>query len=191
MDALLFLILAGLLTFVAKRWSVAGLIAVPVAALAGTTLPDLDLVLGLGHRSGITHSLLVPVVLASRPRWWPVAAGLALGVGLHLSADCFPNGMRGFATVKWPPIFPMRARSIGARWSYLWLGFNALASLALGAWLLEREANRRATVAVLGAVGVIGVGYLWATDGGWPALLVFTGTGWTLARRRQRADPFG
>ena len=176
MDALLFLLLAALLMRT-TRWPLAALAAVPVAALAGTTLPDLDLALGLGHRSGITHSVL-PAVLVWRPRWWPMAAGLALGIGLHLSADCFPNGMRGFATVKVPG-----AGSIGAGWSYLWLGVNAVASLAAGAWLLSREASRAATAAVLGAVAVIGVGYLWVTDGGWPALLVFTGAGWALVRR--------
>lgn len=179
MDALLFLLIAGLSCRAAGRWPAAALLAVPVAALAGTTWPDLDMALGLGHRSGITHSLLVPAVLAMRPRWWPVAAGLALGVGLHLSADCFPNGMRGFATVKWPG-----TGSIGAWWSYLWLGVNALASLALGAWLLAREARWGETLLVLGAVAVIGVGYLWVTDGGWPALLVFTGAGWAVVRRR-------
>ncbi|WP_374942732.1 hypothetical protein [Sphingomonas sp.] len=180
MDALLFLLAAWLLTLGARHWPPAALVAVPLAALGGTTLPDLDLALGLGHRSGLTHSLLLPVVLACQPRWWPVAAGLALGVGLHLSADCFPNGMRGFATVKLPG-----AGSIGAGWSYVWLAVNAVASLALGAWVLARETSVAATAAVLGAVVAIGVGYLWVTDGGWPALLVFTGAGWAVVRRRR------
>jgi hypothetical protein len=179
MDALIFLIVAGALTWGARRWPLLAFVAVPVAALGGTTLPDLDLVAGLGHRSGLTHSVILPVVLSLRPRWWPVAAGLALGIGLHLAADCFPNGMRGFATVKWPG-----AGSIGAGWSYVWLGVNAVASLALGTWLLARETSAGATLAVLGAVAVIGVGYLWVTDGGWPALLVFTGAGWALVRQR-------
>lgn len=178
MDALVFLLVAGLLTWAASRWPVAALVAVPFAALAGTTLPDLDVALGLGHRSGLTHALLLPAVLALKPRWWPVAAGLALGVGLHLSADCFPDSMRGFATVKWPG-----AGSIGPWWSYLWLGLNAVACLALGTWLLAREARWGETLVVLGAVAVIGVGYLWVTDGGWPALLVFTAAGWAVVRR--------
>lgn len=179
MDALLFLMVAVLLAWGAKVWAPLALLTVPVAALSGTTLPDLDMALGLGHRSGLTHSLLLPALLATRPRWWPVAAGLALGVGLHLSADCFPNGMRGFATVKLPG-----AGSFGAGWSYGWLGLNALACLGLGAWLLARQASATATGIVLGAVAVLGVGYLWVTDGGWPALLVFTGAGWALVRRR-------
>jgi hypothetical protein len=178
-DAVLFLLVAAALVALAERWPGASLVAVPVAALAGTTLPDLDLTLGLGHRSGLTHSVLPVALVAARPRWWPVAAGLALGVGLHLSADCFPNAMRGYATVKLP-----RLRSIGAGWSYLWLGLNAVLSLAIGAWLVRQEASARATLAVLAGVAVVGVGYLWVTDGGWPALLVFTGAGWALVRKR-------
>lgn len=178
MNALLFLLLAATLTWLGRSW--AALVAVPLAALAGTTLPDLDLTLGLGHRSGLTHGLL-PVALAClRPGWRPVAAGLALGIGLHLSADVFPNGMRGFATVKLPG-----AGSIGAAGSYAWLALNALALLAIGAALLFRLTSARVATLVLLVVAVIGVGYLYATDGGWPALLVFTSAGWTLLRRNR------
>jgi hypothetical protein len=179
-DALFFLLVAAALAWLGRRWAPATLAAVPVAALAGTTFPDLDLTLGLGHRSGITHSVLLAGLLAAAsPRWRPLAAGLALGTGLHLSADVFPNGMRGFATVKWPG-----AGSIGAWWSYAWLATNALASLALGTLLLPHMASRTATAVILAAVGVLGVAYLFVTDGGWPALLVFGGTGWALVRRR-------
>ena len=180
MDALLFLLLAAILTWLRRGWL--SLAAVPLAALAGTTLPDLDLALSLGHRSGLTHSIL-PVALACvRPGWRPVAAGLALGIGLHLSADVFPNGMRGFATVKLPG-----AGSIGAAGSYAWLAVNALASLGLGTALLLRLTSARWAALVLLVVAAIGMGYLYATDGGWPALLVFTGAGWALLRRdRQR-----
>jgi len=179
MDALLFLILAGLLTWLAGRWPPAALVAVPVAALAGTTLPDLDLVFGLGHRSGLSHSVLPLAIAAARPRWWPVATGLALGIGLHLSADCFPNAMRGYATVKLPLV-----RSIGAGPSYLWLAVNAVACLLIGAWWLRRETTLAQSAGVLVAVIAVGVAYLVATDGGWPALIVFTGAGWALTRPR-------
>ena len=176
MNALLFLLIAAILTWLRRSW--AALAAVPLAALAGTTLPDLDLTLGLGHRSGLTHSLL-PVALACvQPAGRPVAAGLALGIGLHLSADVFPNDMRGFATVKLPGL-----ASIGAVASYVWLAVNALASLAIGAVLLFHLTSARMAALVLIVVAVIGVGYLYVTDGGWPALLVFTGAGWALLRR--------
>jgi hypothetical protein len=179
-DALLFLLLAVALLWAGDRWAPATLAAVPMAALAGTTFPDLDLIFGLGHRSGLTHSILAAALLtAAGPRWHPIAAGLALGTGLHLSADVFPNAMRGFATVKMPG-----AGSIGAGWSYAWLAGNALASLALGTILLRAIASRTATGVILAAVAVLGVGYLFVADGGWSALLVFTGTGWAVVRRR-------
>lgn len=178
MDALLFLLAAAVLAHLGRDRPWLALAAVPFAALAGTTLPDLDLALGLGHRSGLTHGILPVALACARPGWRPVAVGLALGIGLHLSADVFPNGMRGFATVKLPG-----AGSIGAGASYLWLAINALASLAIGTLLLRRLASPHAAALVLVVVATIGTGYLLATDGGWPALLVFTGTGWALFRR--------
>lgn len=179
MDALLFLLLASTLAWLGRRLPRVALAAVPIAALAGTTLPDLDMSLGLGHRSGLTHSLLPIAIACARPGWRPVAAGLALGIGLHLSADVFPNGMRGFATVKLPG-----AGSIGAAGSYGWLALNALAALGIGTAFLLHLASARVAAAILLVVAVIGVGYLYVTDGGWPALLVFTGAGWAVVRRR-------
>jgi hypothetical protein len=183
MDAMLFLAAAAMLVALAERWPVLTLAAVPVAALAGTTLPDLDLTFGLGHRSGVTHSVLPVLLAATRPRWWPVAAGLALGIGLHLSADMFPNAMRGFATVKLPG-----AGSIGRGGSWTWLAINAVAGLAIGTLLLRRIASARATAVLLGIVGILGVAYLFVTDGGWPALLIYGGSGWALVRRRGIID---
>lgn len=178
MDAILFFAIAAILTHVAQGQPTLALTAIPFAALAGTTLPDLDLVLGLGHRSGLTHSVLPLLIALARPGWWPIAIGVALGIGLHLSADVFPNAMRGFATVKLPG-----EGSIGARASYLWLAVNALAALAAGALLLVGLTTRALAALVLAIVGLIGIGYLFLTDGGWPALLVFTATGVALRRR--------
>ena len=179
MDALLFLLLASALAWLGRRLTWVALVAVPIAALAGTTLPDLDMSLGLGHRSGLTHGLLPVAIACARPRWRPVAAGVALGVGLHLSADVFPNAMRGFATVKLPG-----AGSIGAAGSYAWLAVNALAALGIGTALLLSLTSARIAALILLVVAVIGIGYLYVTDGGWPALLVFTGAGWAVVRRR-------
>lgn len=179
MDALLFLFAAIVLVALAGRWPPLMLAAVPVAALAGTTLPDLDMMLGLGHRSGLTHGVLPVMIALWSPRWRAVAAGLALGIGLHLSADMFPNGMRGFATVKLPGF-----GSIGRGGSWTWLAANAAVTLAIGTMVLRRIASAWATLAILIVVAAIGVGYLFVTDGGWPALLVYGGTGWALVRRR-------
>ena len=47
----------------------------------------------------------------------------------------------------------------------------------------------RLALAVLGAVALIGIAYLFATDGGWWALMMFGGTGWLALRRRAAAQP--
>ncbi len=178
MDAVLFMATAAILVALGDRWPMLLPVAVPVAALAGTTLPDFDMALGLGHRSGLTHSVLPVLLLTSRRRWRPVAAGLALGIGLHLSADVFPNAMRGFATVKLPGM-----GSIGRGGSWTWLVTNAIAALAIGTVLLRWIATVRMTAVILAIVAVIGTAYLFATDGGWPALVVYAGTGWAVVRR--------
>lgn len=183
---LFMLFLLGVATGIAlmgerRPWALAG--AAVLAAWAGTTFPDLDQLLPLGHRSGLTHSILPAALACSRKRLWAVAAGLGLGVGLHLSADLFPNAMRGFATVKLPG-----AGSIGAGASYAWFALNAAASLALGAWLLLRAVGPKLALAAFSAVALLGAAYLFATDGGWWALAMYGGAGW-LARRRPAVQP--
>ncbi len=159
-------------------------VAVVCAGIAGTTLPDLDLLLPLGHRSGLTHSLL-PLALAlfaTRPR--PVLAGLAVGIGLHLAADSFPNAMRGFATVKLPGI-----GSLGATASYAWLGGQALVATLTGAVLLAAALPVGLSLLTAAMLAMVGVAYLFATDGGWPALAVYAAFGWLAVRRRGRRLP--
>ena len=166
------------------RWPCAAALTAVLAAWAMTRLPDLDLTLGLGHRSALTHSLLPVGIACARRRWWALAAGLSLGLGLHLSADMFPNAMQGYATVKLPGL-----GSIGADASYVWLTVNAVAALLIGAWLLGRVLTPKPVLAVLGAVAVIGVTYLFTTDGGWWALAMFGGTGWLALRGRRAVQP--
>lgn len=151
--------------------------AVVAAAWAGTTLPDLDQALGLAHRSALLHGVLPVALAAIDRRSWPVAAGLGLGLGLHLAADLFPNGMRGYATIKLPFY-----GSIGAGASYGWIAVNAGLTLAAGAWLLGQVVARQVAAATLLAVGVLGVAYLLRTDGGWWALGMFAGLGWLALR---------
>lgn len=180
MSAVIALLAAAWLLHRAPRHPWAAPVVVLTAAWAGTTLPDLDMPLGLGHRSGLTHSVL-PLAACARRRWWALAAGLALGLGLHLSADLFPNAMRGFATVKLPG-----AGSIGPDWSYLWIAVNAAVAFTIGAWLAFAIASRAIAAALLVGVALLGVAYLFRTDGGWWALALFAGLGW-LATRRRRA----
>ncbi len=158
--------------------------AAVLAGIAGTTLPDLDLVLPLDHRSGLTHSLL-PVALAClATRWRPVAAGLAIGIGLHLAADSFPNAMRGYATVKLPV-----AGSIGATASYAWLGVQAVVASGAGAVLLAASLPPRIAMATAAVLAMVGIAYLFATDGGWGALAIYAAFGWLAVRRRAGGRP--
>lgn len=160
------------------------LIALPLSLAAfwlGLTLPDVDLNLWLGHRSALTHSIALPAALAAKRAWRAAACGLGAGTGLHLAADTFPNRMTGFALVKLP-----FAGALPAVESYLWLGLNALAALALAAWLAVRL-HPPVGVVLLGA-GVMtgGAGYLWRTDGGWPVLAIFgalMALAWWVSRR--------
>lgn len=167
----------------AVRWpDLARAMALPALLLcvvAGLTLPDIDQPLPLDHRSALTHSI-GPALLALARRWArPVAGGLALGLGLHLAADVFPNAMIGFATVKMP-----FAGSIGRDASYLWLAVNSLACTALGGWLLQREIEKPLLRALaLLAVVLIGFSYLIGVDGGWPALAIYLAAGWLAFRR--------
>lgn len=183
--ALAWIIIAGALLWAARRWAAGATplqgAAVLAACAGGTTLPDIDFWLPFGHRSALTHSLL-PVLLAlARPRWWPVGAGLALGVGLHLGADAFPNAMRGYALVKVP-----LAGALSARESWWWLGSQALGGLALGAWLAWSRLPRGWAAAVLAACAALGAAYWFLTDGGWPPLAIAGagGIGWWRAHRR-------
>lgn len=163
------------------RWPLLLAVAVVLAAWAGTVFPDIDQPLALGHRSALTHSIL-PLAIA---RWRPLratAAGLAMGIGLHLSADLFPNAMIGFATVKLP-----LAGSIGWQASYGWIALNAAAAFGIGGGLLGRLLPARPALAVIGAVALIGMAYLLRTDGGWWALALFGGAGWAATRRRSAA----
>ena len=179
LTALFVLALAAGVAAMGQRWSLAAAAAVLLAAWAGTTLPDIDMAAGLGHRSGLTHSILPAAIACAWRRWWAVAAGLALGTGLHMSADLFPESMRGFATVKLPGF-----GSIGWQASYLWFGINAAAALALGAWLLGKATGPRVALGVLAATALLGIAYLFSVDGGWWALAMFGGTGWLAFRRR-------
>lgn len=183
LTALVLLVASVAVAKAGARWPLAVAAAVLLAAAAGTTLPDVDQTLPLGHRSGLTHSVLPAALACVRKRWWAVAAGLALGIGLHLSADLFPNAMRGFATVKLPG-----SGSIGADASYVWFALNAAGALILGAWLLGRVVGPKLALAVLVAVALVGAAYLFVTDGGWWALAMFGGTGWLAVRRNPHTD---
>lgn len=153
-----------------------------LALLSGLTLPDIDqFVPLLDHRDALTHSVLPALVLL----WWPalraVAAGLALGLALHLAADCFPAGMVGFATVKLPYF-----DSLG-RWSYLWLAANVLAGTVLFGLVFARLGiTFVVSEAVLVAATLIGATYLLRVPGGWWALGSIVLIGWGVSKLSTR-----
>lgn len=174
---------AALLTHGAGCRAELGLVAIWCAAWAGTTLPDIDLMLGLAHRNVLTHSLIPALPALASARWRPVGIGLLWGMGLHLAADTYPNGMRGLATVKVPG-----SGSIGAAASYGWLAANALTGLVGGAWLAARslrDLGVRPILMVATAAGLIALGaaYLLRTDGGWWALAALCALTWLALRR--------
>lgn len=153
-------------------------VAVVCAGIAGTTLPDLDLLLPIGHRSGLTHSLLPLALALFATAWRPVMAGLAIGIGLHLAADTFPNAMRGYATVKLPGL-----DSLGVAGSYAWLGVQAIVATLAGVGLLAAALPLRFALPTAAALALVGIAYLFATDGGWPALAIYAAFGWLAVRR--------
>lgn len=178
--ALVWLVAAILLVRLSHRPTVHAA-AIVCAGIAGTTLPDLDLWLPIGHRSGLTHSLL-PLGLALFARHWrPVMAGLAIGIGLHLAADAFPNAMRGFATVKLPGI-----GSLGVSGSYAWLGVQAVVATLAGAILLAAALPTGLALLTALMLAAIGVAYLFVTDGGWWVLAIYTAFGWIAVAHRRR-----
>lgn len=178
MDALLWLAAACIAVAAARRWPQAGVAAVILAAVAGLTLPDIDAAIGLGHRSGLTHSMLPALPALFRRHWHPLAAGLAIGLGLHLAADAFPNAMTGYATVKLP-----FAGGIGATASYAWLGLNAAAATAIGVDRILAQFGRTTAIVLLATLLIVGIGYLLRTDGGWPVLALGALAGWLILRR--------
>lgn len=152
-----------------------GLLALALAAMAGLTFPDVDQFLPLlRHRSMLTHSMaIVFACLLVDRRLQPVAAGLALGIGFHLAADCFPASMRGFATVKVP-----FGGTLGVGASYLWLAVNAIAGSYIFGLLLERLHGPQLQIAALTGALLLGLAYLSDTPGGFRALAVYGAIGW-------------
>ncbi len=177
------------------------------ASAAGLFFPDVDqLFLSvLGHRSMVTHSVLVPVlalapaVLARLPGWFGPDARTAaersaawfggwflIGLAIHLMADVVPLGCRGYALAKlpgvplvsWPSSLPCGA-------SLLWYGANAVVALVLCEWLLRRE-GEAVTAARYVASGVVLAVYVLVNERR-PLLLPALGLAWAAAALFARA----
>ncbi|UYM17218.1 hypothetical protein [Endozoicomonas euniceicola] len=102
--------------------------------MAGIRWPDWDFFIpGLSHRSGLTHSILLPIVVyyMASPA---LAAGLSLGIALHLSSDIQPKAWTGGALIKFPVL-----GSIGKNLSPLWLFINIVGCIGIMAASLDIE----------------------------------------------------
>ncbi len=129
------------------------------AALAGLMWPDFDRWLGLGHRSGLTHSLLLPLLVAlfaGRARVGAaIAAGLTVGIAVHCAADLFPHAMRGYALIKLPFV-----RGLGAGFAYAWLGTTAVAGLVLPLLWIELRHGARVCLVAFAATAMLAATYI-------------------------------
>ena len=188
------------------------------ASAAGLFFPDVDQLLlpVLGHRSVVTHSVLLPVlalalapaVLARLPgrrsRFGPEAraaversaawlvAWFLLGLAIHLMADLAPLGCRGYALAKLPGV-PLLSRpsSLPCAASLLWFAANAVAALVLCEWLLRREGEAVTAARYLACAGARAAAGAAARAGaglgGGGAVRALRGAGAGAAGRRSRA----
>ena len=130
-----------------------------VATAVFLPAPDVDqLALRLlHHRSILTHSILLPLLL-----WWlardlgpAAAAGAFLGVAIHLSADLL-SPMRGYGAIWLPEPFQV---GLG-RWSALWLLANALLASVLAVAVLPDGGQWRLLAALVGGGAALAYGLL-------------------------------
>ncbi|MCY4116272.1 MAG: hypothetical protein OXF55_05175 [Caldilineaceae bacterium] len=141
---------------------VVNVVCFAVGAWLGSWFPDIDriAVLRLRHRSTVTHGCAAPAlaivaghVAANEWAGW-VAAGFAVGVGLHLAFDLFPGKWRGFALVDVP-----RLGRCTKTVSVAWLFANVFVCAGLAVWTVPAldTFSFVACVAVLGVLYFYGV----------------------------------
>ncbi len=142
------------------------LIILYISLLFGLQFPDFDLHIFafLGHRSIITHGIIVPFFLYRYLNKRKIIndtldfayIGFLLGIALHLCADLFPKAWIGFALIMFPPWIPM-----GAPFSIIWL----LSNLIIALWLAFKklkiiEQNKKTRNLVFYSIIIIGVIYM-------------------------------
>lgn len=118
----------------------------------GLIFPDLDLkVMGLlHHRSILTHSLLLPLLLLPlhHTALRHGIVGLCIGISIHLSADAL-SPMKGFALVYLPE--PFKA-SIGDWQSFTWLLANSVIGGLLAVYLAKPKKEYILLVFIISAI---------------------------------------
>ena len=123
------------------------IIVLSLGYFVGLFFPDIDqgFQLLLGHRSIITHSILLPYLLYFyfnkknnlTPLKTILIVGIYLGIGLHLSADLHPKAFKGYALIKLP--FNI---DIGGL-SPIWIGANAGVAFYLASKYLNELINKK------------------------------------------------
>ncbi len=142
------------------------LIFLYISLLAGLQFPDFDLHIFafLGHRSILTHGIIVPYFLyrflnnrkISNDVLDFVYIGFLLGIALHLCADLFPKAWIGFALIMFPPWIPM-----GAPFSIIWMLSNLIIALWIAFKKLRiKEDNKKVRAYIFYSVIIIGVIYM-------------------------------
>jgi len=110
----------------------------------GYYLIDLDLNFQnlLGHRSIITHSILIPwlIYFYSKDKtskyFFTIIMGLFISCSVHLINDLIPKGWSGYAFIKFPGNISLGFLSIP------WIFLNALAAMYLGQKILFNYFNK-------------------------------------------------
>ena len=142
------------------------LIFLYISLLAGLQFPDFDLHIFafLGHRSILTHGIIVPYFLyrflnnrkISNDVLDFVYIGFLLGIAIHLCADLFPKAWIGFALIMFPPWIPM-----GAPFSIIWMLSNLIIALWIAFKKLRiKEDNKKVRAYIFYSVIIIGVIYM-------------------------------
>ena len=135
-------------------------------------IPDIDQAfLGLlGHRSIITHSILLPYLLyhffikkKDKPNDYLIffVIGFYISISIHLSADLHPKGWRGFAFIKLPGDI-----SIGEGPSVIWMFLNIIVGTYFSSKLLIYIADtKKYIISYLIITAIISIFYA-SIDGG-------------------------
>lgn len=120
-----------------------------IVCIVTMNIPDIDLEMKslLGHRSIITHSILIPCLFfyyfvkkKDNPKEIIVICSLVLffSFGVHFSADLISKGWRGTANIKLPG-----NNSIGSFLSPIWLFINAFLCFLFANSILKQFTNNK------------------------------------------------
>tara|TARA_Y100000741_G_scaffold253746_1_gene195354 strand:- start:72 stop:671 length:600 start_codon:yes stop_codon:yes gene_type:complete len=159
------------------------LVVLYVSLLAGLEFPDFDLhlLIFLGHRSILTHGIIVPFFLYkfltkegyskisnkifgrffsnkdfSREILDYAYIGFLIGIAIHLCADLFPKAWMGFALIVFPPWIPM-----GAPFSIVWMLLNMFFALKISFQKIkEKEIENKTKNRIFLSILAIGTIYL-------------------------------